>query len=93
MILGKFQQQPRERIPYSISYDDALSDGDQVVSVTATITPPDGVLSSVFFTDARVRVFVSGLTQGVSYSVEFLVHTGGGTIFEDEIHIKAKELT
>lgn len=93
MILGKFSQQPRERIPYSISYEEALSIGDEVEAATGSISPADGVLSAVFFTGGKARFYVSGLTDGITYSVSIIASTRGGSIFEDEVHIKAKEYT
>lgn len=93
MILGKYKQQPRERIPYSIRYDDALSSSDLLESVVGSIFPADGVVSDVLFTGDRVRWFVSGLTDGVQYTVTMLVTTEDGTIFEDEVHITGKEVS
>lgn len=93
MILGKFKQQPRERIPYSIRYDEALSSSDLIESAVGSIFPSDGVVSDVLFTTNRVRLFVSGLTDGVQYTVTVLVTTEDGTIFEDEVHITGKEVS
>ena len=76
MILGKFKQQPRERIPYSIRYDEALSSGDLLDSVVGSIFPADGVVNEILFTGDRARWFVSGLTDGVQYTVTMLVQIG-----------------
>lgn len=91
MILGKFKQQPNERIPYSIIYDDALSSGDQIEGAVGSITPSDGVISSILYTKNRTRWWVSGLKDGVQYLITILTTTKDGTIFEDEVHITGKE--
>ena len=40
MKLGTVTQQPTERLSYTINYADSLTEGDNVESATATVSPP-----------------------------------------------------
>lgn len=91
MKLGTFSQQPRERLPYSISYTDALSANDNVVAATATVFP-EGPVIDIEVLDPRVRFFFTGGLSGTTYKVTVLTTTNDGSIFEDEVIIKVKEL-
>lgn len=92
MRLGTAQQQPSERLLYTIDYAEALTDEDRPLEATATVAPVGLTVASPFTADSRVRFWVSGGTSGVSYKVELTVTTVDGRIFQDEITLRIKEL-
>lgn len=92
MNLGTVTQQPAERLSYSIDYADALTDGDNVATATAAVSPAGLTVDNVSVIDPRVRFWVSGGTSGRNYKVTLTVNTADGRIFQDEINVKIKEL-
>lgn len=91
MKLGIFKQQPRERLPYSISYREAMSANDNVTSADVTVEPSGPTIDVEVF-DPRVRFFFTGGETGTTYKITVLTSTDDGSIFEDEVIIKVKEL-
>jgi hypothetical protein len=92
MNLGTVSQQPAERLSYSVDYADALTDGDNVQSATAAVSPVGLTVNNVSVIDPRVRFWVNGGTSGVTYKVTLTVVTADGRTFQDEITFKIKEL-
>lgn len=92
MKLGTATQQPTERLSYTISYDDALTDGDNVESVVTSISPSGLTVDNVSVYDPRVKFWVTGGVSGVSYKITVTVNTADGRVFQDEIVLKIKEI-
>lgn len=92
MNLGTVNQQPAERLSYSVDYTDALTDGDNVQSATASVSPAGLTVNNVSVIDPRVRFWVNGGTSGVTYKVTLTVNTADGRTFQDEITFKIKEI-
>ena len=93
MKLGTFTKQPGERESYTITYEDDLTDGDNVQTATASVSPIGGLaVEQVFVIDPRVRFFVEGGVSGESYKVTVVVNTADGRRLEDEVIIKIKEI-
>lgn len=93
MRLGMIQQQPGERLTYSITYEDALTAGDNVLSAEATVDPAgELVVESVGVIDPRVRLWVSGGVSGRRYTVTITTTTADGNIFEDELIFAIRDI-
>lgn len=93
MKLGNFTKQPSEKIFNSVTYDDALDDGDKVSTVVSCVAEPEGLeVTPSLVSDSRVRLLYSGGTDGVTYKVTLKVETAGGEAFEDEIICKVKAI-
>ena len=92
MKLGTKTKQPGERRSYTINYDDAMTDDDTVLTAVLKTAPPvELTVNQITVISPRVRFFVSGGTDGVSYKLTFVVTTNDGVVFEDEVTIKVKE--
>lgn len=92
MKLGTVKKQPIERFSYTVDYQEALTDGDNVDTVTATVTPPGLIITDVSPYDPRVKFWADGGEDGEDYKVTLTVHTMDGRIFQDEIIFKVREV-
>lgn len=92
MKLGTVTQQPTERQSYTIDYTDVLTDGDNVETATATVSPAGLSVQNVSPIDPRVRFWVTGGTPNTSYKVTVTTNTADGRTFQDELTFKIKEL-
>jgi len=92
MKLGTKTKQPGERRSYTINYIDAITSDDTVMTATLKTAPPvELVVDQITVISPRVRFFVAGGTDGMSYKLTFVVVTNDGLTFEDEVTIKVKE--
>lgn len=92
MKLGKYKKQPGERQSLSITYEDCLTEGDNVASATATIVPPGLTVDSITLIDPRVKFWVQGGTDKVDYIVTIVTQTVDGRTFHDEITVQVREI-
>jgi hypothetical protein len=92
MKLGTVTQQPTERLSYTIDYRDALTDGDNVQTAFAVVTPAGLLVDNVSPLDPRVRFWATGGTAGTTYKVEITTSTADGRVFQDEVIFKIKEV-
>jgi len=92
MKLGTVTQQPAERLSYTIDYSQFLTDGDNVQTATAAVSPVGLTVNAVSVLDPRVRFFVEGGTTGVRYKVTINVETADGRQLQDELIFKIKEI-
>lgn len=91
MKLGTVTQQPVERLSYTINYADDLTDGDNVESATATVSPPGLTVDNVSPIDPRVKFWVTGGVPGTRYKVTITTNTADGRIFQDELIFNIKD--
>ena len=92
MRIGQFNKQPGERESFTITYEDALTAGDNVQAATASVTPAGLLLEQITVLDPRVKFYAKGGTSGVTYKVTFDVTTVDGRVIQDEVLIKVKVL-
>ena len=93
MILGNFTKQPVDVVDYDIDYSEWLSDGDTLESATVTVAPATNlVIDSVFVNDPRIKIWVSGGTNGVTYKVTVTATTADGRVKQDEFRVKVKDI-
>ena len=90
-ILGTFIKQPAEKESYSIEYAEDLIDADSIESVVVTVAPLGLVIVSSLVVGTRVKVLVSGGTDGAKYKVTATATTDDGRILQDEFFIKIKD--
>jgi len=86
--------QPAESLDYDLDYTDWLTDGDNVQSATAAISPADDTLTAtgVYVNDPRVKVWLAGGTSGQTYKVTVTATTADGRIKQDEFRVRVKEI-
>ena len=92
MKLATITKQPIEKFSYTINYAEAITDGDNVESVTVTSSPDGLTISNVGVYDPRVKFWVADGTNGVAYKVTITTYTADGRIFQDEVIFKIKEV-
>lgn len=92
MKLGTVTQQPIERFSYTINYAPSLTDGDNVQSATATVSPAGLTVDNVAVYDPRVKFWVTGGVSGTTYKVTITMNSADGRVFQDEVTFKIKEV-
>jgi len=94
MRLGKFSKEPGERKLYTIDYSDWLNTSETITGLSFNITPATTLVvdgDAIGSPATGVSFFVSGGTDGVSYTVEAVVTTSQGQIKEDQVLFNIKE--
>ncbi len=93
MILGNFTKQPVDVVDYDIDYSEWLTNGDNLQSATLGVEPATSlVIDSVFVNDPRIKIWVSGGTNGVTYKLTVTATTTDGRVKQDEFRIKVKDI-
>jgi len=92
MKLGTVKKQPRENFSYTVTYEDALTVGDNVQAVEVVSVPTGLVITNVAVFDPRVKFWVGGGTDGSSYKLSITVTTADGRVFQDELTFVIKEV-
>lgn len=93
MILGNFTKQPVDVVDYDIDYSEWLSEGDTIESATVTVAPATNLaIDSVFVNDPRIKIWVSGGTNSVTYKVTVTATTADGRVKQDEFRVKVKDI-
>ena len=90
-ILGTFIKQPAEKESYSIEYTEDLIANDSIDSVVVTVSPLGLVIVSSLVVGTRVKMLISGGTDGVKYKVTATATTDDERILQDEFFIKIKD--
>lgn len=94
MIVGSEIQQPSETLDYDFDYS-KFFDGaaDTIDSVVVEVTPDAGLsVTPVLSGPEIVKIWVSGGTEGVQYSIEIRVTTEAGRVKEDEFIIQVEDI-
>jgi hypothetical protein len=92
MNLGNFSKQPVEVVDYDIDYSEWLTDGDNVQSATVSVAPSGLTIDSVLINDPRIKVWVSGGTNGSTYKLTVNATTADGRLKQDEFKIRVKDV-
>jgi hypothetical protein len=90
-LLGVFKKQPRERKDYDITFEDELTDGDNVQSCTVTPDINTITVDAVYINDPRVKIWIEGGVHGVAYTFTAVATTADGRVLEGEFKITVKE--
>jgi hypothetical protein len=92
MILGNFTKQPVDVLDYDIDYSDWLTTGDNVESVTVVAEPTGLTVDNKFVNDPRVKIYLSGGSDGATYKITVTTTTADGRVKQDEFKLKVKEI-
>lgn len=92
MNLGNFSKQPVEVKDYDVDYSEWLTDGDSVSSATVVVAPTGLSVDSIFINDPRVKVWLSGGTNGTQYKLTVTMTSTDGRVKEDEFKVKVKDV-
>lgn len=93
MILGTFTKQPADEWDYDIDYSEWLTAGDNVQNASVTVAPTGSLMiDAVFINDPRVKIWVSGGTNGVTYKLTVTMNSADGRIKQDEFKLRVKEV-
>lgn len=92
MRLGSFIKQPVEVIDYDIDYSQWLTVGDNVESCVVTVDTAGLDIDATFINDPRVKIWVSGGVNGVTYKVTATTTTADGRVKQDEFRVKVKDI-
>ena len=92
MKLGTTTKQPIEKFSYTVTYEDALTVGDNIQEAIVTVEPAGLVITNVGIYDPRVKFWAEDGTSGVAYKVTVTADSADGRRFQDEIIIKVKEI-
>lgn len=93
-ILGTLNKQPREVLDFDINYTTVLTGRTSVLTTASSEVTPAGltlVSTTVYSGDKKVKVKVSGGTDGITYKVTVLTDTDDGLKYEDEINVIVEE--
>ena len=94
-LIATFEKQPADVLDYDIDYTTWLPDTDAIASATATVTPEGGMsvdLTLVIENNTRVKIWVSGGTNGITYKVTVTTTTADGRVKQDEFRVKVKDI-
>lgn len=93
-MTDKKYKQPGETLDYDIDCTDWLGEGDYVTAASSVVAPVGLTIISttVFMTGTRVKVLLSGGTNGTKYKVTTTITTHDGLIKEKEFYMQIKEL-
>ncbi len=92
MNIGSFTKQPVEVKDYDIDYSEWLTAGDNVQSATVAVAPTGLTVTSVFVNDPRVKIWLSGGTDGTQYKLTVTMTTADGRIKQDEFKVRVKDV-
>ncbi len=91
MILGSYIKQPADVLDYDIDYMDFLSDGDSISAKSVAVSPNGLTIDSSAIFGTRVKVWLSGGTNGITYKVTVTATTTDGRVKQDEFKVKVKD--
>ena len=101
MILGRFTKQPAETLDYDIDFTEFLADGDLLVTtgdppvpepLSVTVLPAGLTLGpTVVLGGLKVKQWVSGGTNGVSYKVTLTLTSNAGRVKQVEFVVRVKD--
>ena len=92
MILGNFTKQPVDVLDYDIDYSQWLTTGDNVESINVAVEPSGLTVDNTFVNDPRVKIYLSGGTDGTTYKITVTTTTADGRVKQDEFKLKVKEI-
>lgn len=94
MLLGRYKQQPGERIKRIIDLDAWLEATEEIESVSVSVSPSGGLTVPTVTIDPAARKFAyyaTGGTDGETYVATFTITTQT-QVREDEIEIEVEEI-
>ena len=92
MILGTFSKQPVEVLDYDIDCSEWLVSDDELTSATAVVEPVGVTADSVLVSSPRVKVWLSGGTNGATYKVTVTITTDDGRVKQVEFRVRVRDV-
>lgn len=92
MILGTFSKQPVEVLDYDIDCSEWLVSDDALASATAVVDTAGLTVDSVLISSPRVKVWLSGGTNGATYKVTVTITTDDGRVKQVEFRVRVKDV-
>ena len=96
MLLGRYKQQPGERLKRLLDYDTWLEEAELISLVVAEITPATDIpltVPSIVIDPAgrKFAYFTAGGEDGETYEIKFTITTQT-QVKQDEIEIEVEEI-
>lgn len=94
-LLGSFTKQSREILDMDFDYNTTLAGRtDTIASQTSEVAPAGLTIVSTTrdVTNKKVKVVVSGGTNGNSYKVSVLATNTSGLVYEDEVNVIVEDV-
>lgn len=92
MILGTFSKQPVEVLDYDIDCSEWLVSDDALASATAVVDGTGLIVDSVLISSPRVKVWLSGGTNGSTYKVTVTITTEDGRVKQVEFRVRVRDV-
>lgn len=90
--MKKFNKQPADVLDYDIDASEWLTAGDNVISAAVTITPAGAMTNSnKTVSDDRIKIWLSGGDDGVTYKVTTIITTEDARTKEVDFEVKVKD--
>lgn len=93
-IIGHMEKQPVEVLDYDVDFTVWVPAPDYILSVASTVKP-SGELTidqTDFYSGSWVKVWLSGGTDGKTYTIELTATTNDGRVKQTEFIVKVKEI-
>jgi hypothetical protein len=96
--MNSFTKQPNEIIPISIDYVDVLDTNETIAALSVKVYDPSlsDLTSTMLFAssidDTLCKASLQSGTSGNEYKVTFKVTTNTGSIYEEEVFMKVREV-
>lgn len=90
-VLNTYTKQPNDILDYDVEYVDFLSEGDSLLSATATVSPIGLTVNTPLIVGTTVKLWVSGGTAGIKYKVTVKTVTALSRTKEDELIFRLKD--
>lgn len=92
-VLTTFEKQPADVLDYDIDYSAWLPDNDSVSSVSFSVAPNGLLVDAAIVLDGgkRVKLWVEGGENGVTYKVDVTATTVLSRVKQDELRFRVKE--
>ena len=92
MILGSFSKQPVEVLDYDIDCSEWIVSDDVLASAVATVDGTGLTIDSVLVSTPRVKVWLSGGTNGSSHKITVTITTDDGRVKQVEFRVRVKDV-
>jgi hypothetical protein len=89
-----FYKQPAEVLDYDVTTENWLSEGDFIITATSAVSPAGLTIQSttVINNGTAVKVWTSGGTSGVRYTIELTMTTDDGRVKNHVFQLAVKEI-
>lgn len=91
-LIGVINKQPVDRFDHDVDCSGLVGDYDVVQTATATVSPSGLTVDAPTVFSDRVKLWVGGGADGVTYKVTLTVYSRDGRVQQDEIRVKVKEV-